>query len=176
MKKFVLLAALAPVMAPGSLGAQIPSTPNLGIAEGRCRGNDPSFVITAVGLKDRGGTLKVELYPANDSDFLQDDNILINEGKPFRRAVIDVPKQGPVQICVRAPGPGPWALSMLHDRDGNRKFGLSIDGVGFPGNPSSLGPSKPKVAFAKAVAGSGPTPITVRMMYRRGLFSFGPLK
>ena len=176
MNKFVLLAPLAAVAAPMTAAAQIPSTPNLGIAEGRCRGNDPSFVITAVGLKDRGGTLKVELYPPNDSDFLQDDNILINEGKAFRRAVIDVPKTGPVQICIRAPGPGAWALSMLHDRDANRKFGLSIDGVGFPGNPSSLGPSKPRVSFATAVAGNGPTPITVRMMYRRGLFSFGPLK
>ena len=172
MRKLLSLAAAFPAV----LAAQVPSSPSLGIAEGRCRGGEPSFVITAAGLKDRGGTLKVELYPANDADFLQDDNILINTGKTFRRAVIDVPASGPVQICIRAPGAGNWALSLLHDRDANRKFGLSIDGVGFPGNPASLGPAKPKVAFARAVAGNGPTPITVRMLYRRGLFSFAPVK
>ena len=174
MKKFVALFALLPVTA----FAHVPSSPTLGMAAGRCRAGEsgPSFIVTATGLKDRGGTMKVELYPANDSDFLQDDNILINTGKAFRRVVIDVPSTGPVQLCIRAPGPGTWALSLLHDRDGNRKFSLSIDGVGFPGNPASLGPSKPKVAFAHAVAGNGPTPVTIRVMYRRGLFTFGPLK
>jgi len=174
LKKFVVLYALLPAAA----FAQVPSSPNLGIAEGRCRPGEsgPSFIVTATGLKDRGGTMKVELYPANDRDFLQDDNILINTGKAFRRVVIDVPSAGPVQLCIRAPGPGTWALSLLHDRDGNRKFGLSVDGVGFPGNPASLGPSKPKVAFARAVAGNGPTPVTIRVMYRKGLFTFSPLK
>ncbi len=162
----------------GAAGAEVRSSPTLGMAEGRCRPGEtgPAFLINAVGLKDRGGTLKVELYPANDDDFLQDDNILINEGKPFRRAIIDVPAQGPVQICIRAPGPGPWALSLLHDRDGNRKFGLSVDGVGFAGNPPSLGPRRPHLDYARAVAGNGVTSITVRMLYRSGLFSFGPAK
>ena len=173
MKKLIALFALVPVSAL----AQLPSSPSLGITEGRCRPGEtgPSFIVTATGLKDRGGTMKVELYPANDTDFLQDDNILINAGKTFRRVVVDVPATGPVQLCIRAPGPGPWALSLLHDRDGNRKFGLSVDGVGFPGNPASLGPSKPKVAFARVTVGAGPTPVNIRVMYRRGLFSFGPL-
>ena len=173
MKKIIVLLALMPAAAL----AQLPSSPTLGIAEGRCRPGEsgPAFIVTASGLKDRGGTMKIELYPANDTDFLQDDNILINAGKTFRRVVVDVPATGPVQLCIRAPGAGPWALSLLHDRDGNRKFGLSVDGVGFPGNPASLGPSKPKVAFARVVAGGGPTPVNIRVMYRRGLFSFGPL-
>ena len=115
MKKFVALFALLPVTA----FAHVPSSPTLGMAEGRCRAGEsgPSFIVTATGLKDRGGTMKVELYPANDRDFLQDDNILINTGKAFRRVVIDVPSTGPVQLCIRAPGPGTWALSLLHDRD-----------------------------------------------------------
>lgn len=174
MKQLIaILAALAPSLA----AAQVPSSPSLGTAEGRCRPNEsgPALMITATGLKDRGGTMKAELYPANQDDFLQDDNILVNAGKTFRRAVIDVPKSGNVQICLRAPGPGTYALSMLHDRDANRKFGLSTDGVGFGSNPQSLGPTKPKVAIARVTVGNGVTPINVRMMYRKGLFSFGPL-
>ena len=175
MKRLLLLAAL---VAPTGAFTQVPSSPSLGISEGRCRAGEPgpAFLVTVVGLKDRGGTMKAELYPANDADFLADDNVLINARKTFRRVVIDVPSSGPVQLCIRAPSAGAYGLSLLHDRDGNRKFGLSIDGVGFGSNPQSLGPFKPKIAVGRVVAGGGVTPITVRMLYRRGLISFGPLK
>ena len=65
-------------------GAAIPSTPDLGKAEGQCRANEsgPAFLVDVKGLKDRQGRLKLELYPANDADFLADDNILIASGKP----------------------------------------------------------------------------------------------
>ncbi len=162
----------------GTAQAQVATSPSLGMAEGRCRAGEPgpAFLITVTGLKDRGGTMKAELYPANDTDFLADDNVLINAHKTFRRVVIDVPKSGPVELCIRAPAAGAYGLSLLHDRDGNRKFGLSIDGVGFGSNPDSLGPFKPKIAVGRVVAGGGVTAISVRMMYRRGLFSFGPMK
>lgn len=173
MKKFLLLLALSPTMA----NAQLKSTPSLGMAEGRCRAGEsgPAFLITATGFKDRRGTMKVELYPANETDFLEDDNILLNAGKTFRRVVINVPASGPVQLCIRAPAAGTYALTMLHDRDSNRKFGLSVDGVGFGSNPAKLGPSKPKLAVARASVGNGISPLNIRMMYRSGLFSFGPL-
>lgn len=156
--------------------AALRSTPTLGIAEGRCRPNEPgpAFLVTLVGLKDRQGLARVELYPPNDQDFLADDNVLIGAGKPFRRAEIAVPAGGPVELCIRAPAPGAYALSVLHDRDGNRKFGLSVDGIGFPGDPK-LGWRKPRAAQATAHAGSGITRITVRMNYRQGLLSFGPI-
>jgi uncharacterized protein (DUF2141 family) len=167
-----------PLLIAALTGANLPSSPSLGQAEGRCRVGEtgPALLINVVGLKDRGGTMKAELYPANDQDFLADDNVLINAGKTFRRVVIDVPASGSVQLCIRAPAAGAYGLSLLHDRDANRKFGLSIDGVGFGSNPQSLGPFKPKIAVGRVVAGAGLTPVNVRMMYRRGLISFGPIK
>ncbi|HTH27039.1 MAG TPA: DUF2141 domain-containing protein [Sphingobium sp.] len=159
------------------LAAYIPSSPDLGKAEGQCRANEqgPAFIIDVNGLKDRQGNLKLELYPANDQDFLADDNVLIMAGKPFRRVEVPVPAgSGTAQLCIRAPGPGTYALTLLHDRDANRKFGLSIDGIGFAGNPK-LGWSKPKAAAAKATVGSAPARISITMNYRRGLFSFGPI-
>lgn len=173
-----LLAPLLAIASPAA--AQLGSSPSLGIAEGRCRPGEtgPSFIIDVVGLKDRQGLLKVELYPANDDDFLADDNKLIAAGKVFRRVRIAVPKTGPVRMCIRAPSAGTWALSFLHDRDGDGRFNKSMngDGVGFPGNPTSLGPFKPGLKWGRAVAHNGPTPITVRLLYRNGLFSVGPIR
>ena len=172
-------AALAVMLAllPVAARAQVESSPNLGKAEGQCRPNEagPAVIVTITGLKDRKGNMRAELYPDNDKDFLEDDNILINAGKTFRRVETPVPPAGAVQLCIRTPGPGHYTLSLLHDRDMNRKFGLSSDGVGFPNNPK-LGLSKPKAAAVRFATGAGLTDISIRLNYRRGLFSFGPLE
>jgi uncharacterized protein (DUF2141 family) len=177
LKKLLILTAL---VVPAFASAQVPSSPSLGLAEGRCRAGEPgpAFMINVTGIKDRAGTMKAELYPATDADFLQDDNILINQGKTFRRVVVDVPASGNVQLCIRAPSAGTYGLSLLHDRNNDRKFdkGFSGDGVGFGGNPNSLGPSKPKISIGRVATSGGVTPVTVRMMYRSGLLSFGPIK
>ncbi|WP_293882440.1 DUF2141 domain-containing protein [Sphingomonas sp.] len=163
---------------PLAAHAGVAPSPLLGTAEGRCRPNEtgPAFLLTIAGLKDRKGLIKVEMYPADDADFLSDDNVLVNAGKTFRRVEVPLPQTGPVTLCIRAPRAGAYGLSLLHDRDSNRKLGLSVDGIGLPGNPATLGPSKPRIAMGRAIVGNGPTPLTIRMMYRRGLFSFGPLK
>lgn len=172
-----ILAAALLALLPAAARAQVESSPNLGKAEGQCRANEagPAVLITVVGLKDRKGVLRAELYPDNDRDFLEDDNILINAGKTFRRVEVALPPSGPAMMCIRTPGPGPYTLSLLHDRDANRKFGLSSDGVGFPGNPK-LGLSKPKAAAARFQTTAGMTNISIRLNYRKGLLSFGPLK
>ena len=155
----------------------LPSTPDLGQAEGRCRPHEPgpALIVSVEGLKDRQGVLKLEVYPANDHDFLEDDNKLIMAGKTFRRVVKAVPVSGPVHLCVRLPAPGIYSVSLLHDRNDNHRFDLSKDGVGFTGNPR-LGLSKPKAEKASVIAGPGLTDTTIILNYRRGLFSFGPIK
>lgn len=158
-------------------GAAVASTPDLGKAEGQCRAGEkgPAFIVGVTGLKDRKGRLKLELYPATDEDFLADDNRLIAAGKPFRRVEIAVPASGPVDLCIRAPGPGTYALSLMHDRDANRRFSVSVDGVGFPGNPK-LGWAKPRAAAAQATVGATPDHLSIILNYRRGLLSFGPVE
>jgi uncharacterized protein (DUF2141 family) len=156
--------------------APVPSSPELGKALGRCRPNEPgpALLINVVGLKDRAGNVKLEVYPSNDQDFLQDDNILINAGKVFRRVEQRVPDTGPVALCIRIPGPGTYGVSVLHDRDINRRFGWTVDGIGFSGNPK-LGWSKPKAAQARIAAGSQVTRANVMLNYRSG-FGVAPLK
>jgi uncharacterized protein (DUF2141 family) len=157
------------------MAAALPSSPNLGIAEGRCRPNEPgpAFLVNVQGLYDRQGRIKVEVYPPNNQDFLADDNVLINAGKTFRRVDVPTPAQGPIQLCIRVPQAGAYSLMVLHDRDSNHRFGLHGDGVGFGGNPR-LGLSRPSAAATRVVAGPHVTPINVVINYRRGM-AFRPL-
>lgn len=161
---------------PFLTAAAVPSSPDLGKKEGQCRPGEsgPAFLVAVEGLKDRKGNLKLEVYPANDADFLEDDNILLNAGKTFRRVEVPVPASGGVELCIRVPSAGTYALTVLHDRDANRKFNWRSDGVGFAGNPL-LGLSKPKAAAASARAGAAPTRVNVVMNYLRGL-SMRPLR
>ncbi len=131
-------------------------------------------MVTVDGLKDRQGNLKLEVYPANDQDFLEDDNILISQGKTFRRVELAVPSAPSPKLCVRIPRPGSYAVSLLHDRNSNRRFNWRRDGIGFAGNPR-LGLSSPKASSASTVAGPGITEITITMNYLRGL-RMRPLK
>jgi uncharacterized protein (DUF2141 family) len=166
MKRLLFSLLASPLL----VAATTQSTPDLGTAEGRCRSNElgPSFLVNVEGLKDRTGKLKLEVYPAKEPDFLEDDNILISAGKTFRRVEQSIPASGPVQLCVRVPSAGRYAVSLLHDRDSNRKFSWRIDGIGFAANPK-LGWSKPAASDASAVARAGPTQIAIVMNYRRGL-------
>ena len=148
----------------------VSSSPELGKAEGRCRANEPgpAFLVDVIGLKDRRGLIKLEVYPANDNDFLADDNVLVSAGKVFRRVEQPTSPTGPVTLCVRIPGPGSYSIVVLHDRDANHKFSWWGDGVGFAGSPK-LGWHKPSAKGARANAGYGLTRITIVMNYRHGL-------
>ena len=152
------------------------STPDLGTANAACRPDEPgpAVMILAEGLKDRSGLLRAELYPANDRDFLADDNILVSQGKTFRRVTIPVPSKGPVNLCIRAPAPGIYALALLHDRNGDGKFSILQDGFGFPGNPR-LGWSRPRASSAAITVGSAVGSTSIVFNYKRGLLSFGPI-
>lgn len=153
-----------------TMAASLASGPDLGVAAGRCRAPETgaAFLVDVIGLKDRAGRLKLELYPANDDDFLADDNILVTAGKPFARVDVPTPPDGAVQLCIRAPRAGRYALSLLHDRNSDRKFQLSIDGIGFSNNPR-LGWSKPGADRVAVDVGDAPRRISIVMNYRHGL-------
>ena len=173
MKRLLAIGAAVPLLT----AAYLPSTPDLGKAEAQCRPGEqgPAFLVDVTGLKARTGKLKVEVYPANDADFLADDNVLIMAGKTFRRAEAGVPPAGDAHFCVRLPGPERYAVSVLHDTDSNRKFNWTHDGIGFSANPR-LGWSKPKAASVAVNAGGGLTTLRIVMNYRNGLMSVGPIK
>ena len=152
------------------IAASIASSPDLGIAAGRCAPSEAgaSFVVDVEGLKDRAGRIKLELYPATAHDFLADDNILVAAGKPFARVDMPTPPVGAVRLCIRAPGAGRYALMLLHDRNGDHKFELSSDGIGFSRNPH-LGWGKPLIEHVAVEVGNGPRTLAIILNYRHGL-------
>ena len=174
MKPLVVLLVMPLLLAAGPA---LRSTPDLGKAEGRCRPGEsgPALLVETAGLKDRTGNMKLEIYPATEADFLADDNVLVAAGKTFRRVEAPVPQSGPVVLCVRIPGPGTYAVSVLHDRNSDRRFAWKIDGIGFSGNPK-LGWGKPSVRSSSVrVNGGGVSRISVVMNYKSGL-GVAPLK
>lgn len=138
-------------------------------------GGGPAILASLSGLKDRAGIVKLELYPPNEKDFLAGDTDLITAGKTFRRIRIEIPASGAVEICMRVPRAGRYALLAIHDRDGKNKFNFFSDGAGFPSNVK-LGMSRPKVAQALIDVGPGVASTAIRMQYLRGISGFGPLK
>lgn len=172
MTSLRLLAALA------LAGQALPATPAAAQRDwwdGSCAiGSGPRLYVNVQGLKDRTGRLKLELYPANEDDFLKDDRDLRKEGKPFRRIWAQTPQSGAVTLCIRAPSAGQWALLFTHDRDGKNKFNFWQDGAGFT-STQRLGRSRPKVGQARVNVPEGGGTVTVRAQYLRGLGGFGPL-
>ncbi len=152
------------------------TTAELGTADAACRPGDtaPEIMITVKGLKDGAGKLRAELYPDSDPDFLASDVSLTQQHKTFRRVVIPAPDDGQALICLRAPAPGSYSLTVVHDRNGTRKFDLLHDGAGFAGNPR-IGWRQPPAAAARIAVGPGITETTIVMNYYRGLLSFGPI-
>lgn len=169
-------AAIAPVALLLVAAAPVKPDPSLGKAEAVCRSNEagPAVLVSVTGLKDRRGLVRAELYPADDSDFLADDAVLINAHKVFRRVDLDLPASGPVMLCLRVPAPGRYSLSVLHDRNRNLKWDKLSDGLGFGGNPK-LGWSKPKALASSITVGTGPTRTEVVMNYLSGL-KYKPLE
>jgi len=169
LASLLLLALSAPTAAPAF-------APEPGEAEGRCRPEEPgpAIMVTAEGLKDRAGVLRLELYSSDPKDFLAGDTDLIAAGKVFRRVVEAPPASGPVRLCIRAPGPGTYALALVHDRDNKRSFSIWHDGVGFAGNPP-VTHGKPPAEKARITIGNGVTQTVIIMNYMRGLFTFGPI-
>ena len=167
----------APALFP--LALAIPAAPALaqpvlGEDAAACNGGGGAAVrVNVTGLKDRSGRLKLELYPANEDDFLKDDRDLKREGKFFRRIWADTPATGSVTLCIKAPRPGRYALLFTHDRDGKNKFNFWKDGAGFPSN-RKLGRSRPKLPEAVINVGGGVTRVTIRAQYLRGLSGFAP--
>lgn len=142
-----------------------------------CRPNEkgPALVVQAIGLKDRKGLLRIDLYPPNEDDFMADEETLSAQNKIFRRQEMIIPKSGAIKICVRVPKPGVYAVILTHDRDANHRVTVSEDGVGIPINPPHL-MHEPRVQESLVTIGSGVTTIPVRFNYRRGLLSFAPLR
>ena len=115
-------------------------------------GRGPAIQATISGLKDRSGRLKLELYPANEADFLKDDRDLVREGKFFRRVWAATPTRDAVVLCIKVPAPGRYALLFTHDRDGSSTSGAMAQGSPATSNSVAAGRNSPRLRSTSAAA------------------------
>jgi uncharacterized protein (DUF2141 family) len=134
-----------------------------------------AVLLTIDGFKNREGTLRVELWPGNDADFMRNHHELVAEGKAYQRVTVPVPASGNARVCVPLPGPGTYALGVFHSPQGVRKFNYRDDGATFTRNPKvGIFNQKPKAADVAMRFNPGLSESEVTLNYLRGL-GFGPI-
>src|SRR3569833_59837 len=144
MKWLMTMAALPMALSPLAATAQ-----TVGEDAALCNGgHGPAIQANIVGMKDRAGEVKLEIYPANETDFLRDDYLLIREHKLFRRITALTPKSGAVSLNNKEPNPERYAILFTHNRDSQSKFNFWSDGAGFPSR-ERMGRSRPKLHQAQ---------------------------
>jgi len=132
-----------------------------------------AVLVTIDGFKSREGTLRLELWPGTDGDFMRNHHELVAEGKAYHRVTVPVPASGAAKVCVPLPGPGTYAVGAFHSPLGQRKFNFRQDGATFTRNPK-VGLSKPKAADVAMRFNSGLSEAAVTLNYLRGL-GFKPI-
>lgn len=159
-----IIAAAALVAAPASAESAI-----LGPNAADCRPNSSAtaVLVDVVGLKDRAGNVRIQLYDDNEATFL-------DKGARLLRIEAKVPAAGTPRVCVPLPKPGRYALYVLHDRAGDGKVSFSNDGVGFSRNPK-LRLAKPNAGDVITHFGAGVNETSVVLNYRKGLLGVGPI-
>lgn len=147
------------------------ATPRLGAA--RCPGGSgPTVLIRITGFSNRLGQVRVRLFGPPVSSYF-------DKKKALARIEMPVPPAGPVEMCLRAPGPGVYALDVRHDANGDGRTDRH-DGGGASGNPhvsllDILLSRRPDPRTVQFRVGTGPVVVPVTLMYLRG-GSFQPLK
>jgi uncharacterized protein (DUF2141 family) len=122
--------------------------------------------VRVTGLKNGNGTLRVQAYGANPADFLA-------KGKWVRR--VELPLQGrrALDVCLRLPRFGAYAVAVRHDANGNGKSDWN-DGAGFSRNPKlSLLRLKPAFGDVVVPVSRPGSAVSIIMNYRQG-FAIGP--
>lgn len=127
-----------------------------------CQGapGEVALDLSIAALASDRGNVTVVVYD-NPRTFLERGGRLFKARLPARA--------GMVEVCLRLPRPGTYAVAVYHDADGDGKFGrtwigLPAEGWGFSNDPPrSFGvPTFAEVAFT---AGSGGARHTIHMRY-----------
>lgn len=124
-----------------------------------CQGDGPAVWIYITNIKSATGNMRVVLYRARESDWLE-------KGRWLQR--FEVPaREGTMSVCMPVPSAGEYAIAIRHDANNNDWDDIFTDGGGMSGNPSlnifNLG--RPNVSKARFSIGNEVLPMTIRMRY-----------
>ncbi|WP_338241941.1 DUF2141 domain-containing protein [Aurantiacibacter hainanensis] len=124
-----------------------------------CRGEGPAVWLQVTNIEGSSGTMRFQLYPGTDADWLE-------RGRWINR--IELPaRSGTMQVCMPVPRPGNYAIAIRHDKNNNGRTDISSDGGGMSNNPSinifNLG--KPGIDKTRFSIGREVLPMSIRMRY-----------
>lgn len=128
-------------------------------------GTARQIVVRIEGFRTRSGNVRVRLFGDPPASYF-------DKRKTVVRIEMPIPQSGPVEICVRAPRPGLYAIDVRHDVNVNGKTDRQ-DGGGASGNPrisllDMLFARKPAAKSVQFAVQSGTTIVPVTLMYLQG--------
>ena len=106
-----------------------------------CKGEPFEIRVVIEGVRRAEGLMTADLYPNNQEVFLR--------GRGRIELARYAAKAPNTKFCLKAPGPGLYAMAIYHDRNANRDFDKT--GLGLPAEPWGLS-NNPRGLF-------GPPPI-----------------
>ena len=117
--------------------------------------------ITVTGMRNTDGMLRLFAYSSEEGFTVQPDKAQVRGAWPTQA--------GPQTVSIDLP-PGTWAISLLHDEDGDGTLdtnfiGMPREGVGASVRPghSRFGP--PRFSDATFVMGDVPRVLTIKLAY-----------
>lgn len=119
-------------------------------------GNGSMVLVSVRQLQSNEGNVRVQVYSNNPDEFLE-------KGKRLVRVDVPTQRRG-LKICVPLPGPGKYALVVIHDRNANGIPDFMTEGFGFSNNPKLM-LAPPDHAEAVFVANGGVVKMSVSMFY-----------
>jgi uncharacterized protein (DUF2141 family) len=122
--KVTMIALAASALVPAALAQATILGPS---AQACASGSGPAMLVRVVGLKDRSGTVRVRTFTGSPANYF-------DKTKALQRIELPTPTSGAVDICMKVPSTGVYAVDVRHDTNGNGKSDRS-DGAGASGNP-----------------------------------------
>ncbi len=113
------------------------------------------------GLRSLDGLVTFELYNDDPESFIKKSGLLV-------RLRVAVGETG-AEACLKAPGPGTYAVVLYHDENANEKFdkgflGIPTEGFGFSNNPG-IGIGAPDHEEAAFPVDGQPVALKIEMNY-----------
>lgn len=102
------------------------------------------------------GQIRVQVYGDNPDEFLAKGAKLVRVDTP-----VDIDG---TEVCVPLPGPGEFALVVMHDRNKNGRADFLTEGFGFSNNPK-LGLGQPDYDEVSFRVGPGVTKMDISLLY-----------
>jgi len=163
MSKSTFVTGIAAMAALGLAAAPAPAvSPIMGPDAASCRAGQPAVLVRLSGFKTASGTVKVSLFGDKANEWMK-------KGTKLDRVRVPVDSKGPIDVCIKVPGPGTYAIGVHHDMNGDKKFDRK-DGGGFSNNPKlTVLDRKPSHKEARFTVGNGTKRIGIQLMYLQGL-------